>query len=590
MNSKQLQQLYPHVYEKFFQQHEVILSSPFTANLNWDIMRSYLSIWIRQKIPLRMYIGISQWSSWLELGEIIFYDLIESDFVTKSLQNSWYYNQLFQEIKKKYPNLPLKINILAECSPALALSDSFVSMILVGILYMTNKIDQNKLYDIKQKPINDILQQGDENWFVRNCIIETLSVYIAVQGRTSHMHFMSSFFDGGYPIIWFREYKKNRLKDLTVFRNFYGFRVNDLRPEIGNSYDFPYDQCLIYAWKPWVSKTLDGSHTNKLHYEQTQKELFEKIGPFLWDLPQENKPIFYKNLLQPSIEEISELYAKMISLFSMDIIYLLKQILGKNYSEQLLQRFLSILKKCNITNDIVIWTNSSEVMNFMNDLSSHLNTPQTNIAIFPEDTVIYWGCINTISPLESARKNILEFIKNYKTRTIDNTAWLIYASWLDGIETEWIKIEQDIRNKIHSWVSKKTNYKLINRDGTVYMRSYQDAIQDCNNDVLIDLIKNKIYIHGKICSSKELHSQTTTAEILSKFIEKNRNALTSKDLLPSSYTKNKNEMITKVINPFIKLIKDKCNQIIVISCNGPVTNYTIEFDLKDIKIGIIKDI
>jgi hypothetical protein len=82
-------------------------------------------------------------------------------------------------------------------------------------------------------------------------------------------------------------------------------------------------------------------------------------------------------------------------------------------------------------------------------------------------------------------------------------------------------------------------------------------------------------------------SQSATAEILSQFILNSKTSVSCKDLPTSSYTKNKNEMINKVINPFIKIVQDKLKRSISIHCSGTINNFLLEIELKEIKIGVI---
>lgn len=260
----------------------------------------------------------------------------------------------------------------------------------------------------------------------------------------------------------------------------------------------------------------------------------------------------------------------MLGSISIEILCTLKEVLGKAYSDQTLQDFLYTLNRFKLANYLTR-VSSEEFMKFVNHLESYLDIGNTNIALFPNDSTVSGGCVNIISPLESARKKITEFVTNYKpNNTTDNNVGIVYSSRLDGVETEGIKVEQDLTAGIHSLFSKKSNYKLINWDHSVFLRTYDVATQDLQNDIIVDLIKNKIYVQGRICSSAQLHSQSITCEILSYLIQNKTKTISSKDLSPSSYTKNKNEMITKVINPFIKLIQENFNKQITITCNGTV--------------------
>jgi len=71
----------------------------------------------------------------------------------------------------------------------------------------------------------------------------------------------------------------------------------------------------------------------------------------------------------------------------------------------------------------------------------------------------------------------------------------------------------------------------------------------------LDTINNKIYLRGKKLTSKELHSQTTTVDILRILLNNINKDIPNKSLPQSSYSKNKNEMLGKIVLPLISLLE-----------------------------------
>jgi hypothetical protein len=60
MNSKNLKKTYVSTYERFFLEHQVVVSTPFILNRSGDVLNNYSGVSIKQKIPLRMYMGYSR--------------------------------------------------------------------------------------------------------------------------------------------------------------------------------------------------------------------------------------------------------------------------------------------------------------------------------------------------------------------------------------------------------------------------------------------------------------------------------------------------------------------------------------------------
>jgi hypothetical protein len=63
-----------------------------------------------------------------------------------------------------------------------------------------------------------------------------------------------------------------------------------------------------------------------------------------------------------------------------------------------------------------------------------------------------------------------------------------------------------------------------------------------------------MYTKGKKLTSQDIHSQNTTVDILSQLLLSANKELSNKHFSLSSYTKNKNEMVSKIILPLKKFI------------------------------------
>jgi hypothetical protein len=76
---------------------------------------------------------------------------------------------------------------------------------------------------------------------------------------------------------------------------------------------------------------------------------------------------------------------------------------------------------------------------------------------------------------------------------------------------DWIIIEQDIKNNIWK-ISDDDLYILINNEHEQKFISYTDIEPTEQKWILLDWVKNKIYINWKILTSKDIKSATTTIE------------------------------------------------------------------------------
>ncbi|MEI6671796.1 MAG: hypothetical protein WCL02_00030 [bacterium] len=80
------------------------------------------------------------------------------------------------------------------------------------------------------------------------------------------------------------------------------------------------------------------------------------------------------------------------------------------------------------------------------------------------------------------------------------------------------------------------------------------------------MLSNKIYLNGRKLTSEDLHSQTGTVDILKILMENIGRDILNKDLPVSSYSKNKNDMLGKIVLPLIELIEKETGKKLPLIC------------------------
>jgi len=107
MNSKQLKNNYREVYESFFQKNQIVLSAPFLMTWAGDLSKSYSGITIKQKIPLRIYLGVNKNKSGrINLNEITYREKTTNNFLTTNiLEYAPHFFQLDRHINENWRNL-----------------------------------------------------------------------------------------------------------------------------------------------------------------------------------------------------------------------------------------------------------------------------------------------------------------------------------------------------------------------------------------------------------------------------------------------------------------------------------------------------
>ena len=102
------------------------------------------------------------------------------------------------------------------------------------------------------------------------------------------------------------------------------------------------------------------------------------------------------------------------------------------------------------------------------------------------------------------------------------------------------------------------------------------------------LYSGGFYIAGKKLDATQMHSQNMTVEVLSRLLENMDDEMPNSAFPLSSYTKQKNEMTSKVISPLKKIIRKKLGKDLPIICSGQLYSFTLQLKKSDIKFGVLK--
>lgn len=141
MNSKNLKKTYIQTYEQFFLENQTIISAPFVINRSGDILNNYNGVGIKQKIPLRMYIGYTRTSTkGIVINKIYHLDISEHRFIeSNAVEYAPYFTDINKELEKKYAKLMnanegIQINILSELPRGVGLGFGSILALLLAVV------------------------------------------------------------------------------------------------------------------------------------------------------------------------------------------------------------------------------------------------------------------------------------------------------------------------------------------------------------------------------------------------------------------------------------------------------------------------
>lgn len=144
-----------------------------------------------------------------------------------------------------------------------------------------------------------------------------------------------------------------------------------------------------------------------------------------------------------------------------------------------------------------------------------------------------------------------------------------------SLASQWWMVEQNINNQNYS--EHVAQWTIIYRDNKWTHRQWQydELINSSEADIMLDSINRKCFVKWAKVTSDQLKSQSTTTEILIKLLESKEWRIQNNELEPSSYSRQQNQMLWKIILPLKRLTKEIFGEELIIECHGTLR----EFDL-----------
>ena len=309
-------------------------------------------------------------------------------------------------------------------------------------------------------------------------------------------------------------------------------------------------------------------------FKTIEKNLLEK-----YSFPENS---FTKNILQTS-KTYESLNNVFVSLNSFSLYYINKIIESENKED--IKKFLDNINKIRYALSIF-----EEQIDFAEKFYSFfLNSKKynnSNIGITSGTSAVNWG-------------TFIVFYENKEADTIKNTISKMKKNYPDlqiifdskkkiNSNNFWINIEQFISQKI-LWNYSNKKWVLLKNNKKTQIIEYKN-LENLKYDILIDSIKNKIYIAWEKLTSKQIHSQSVACEILMKLINSKTWEISNQDISFWSYRENKIELNWKVILPLNKVILKKLNYNFPLKVSWEIGNYKISLGKNNLEIGVVERI
>lgn len=581
MNTKDLQKQFKNDYERLYSNSDIVTS--------WYFWFSRFPVWlgqpsnrinIKSKIPLKVYV----WLKKTKRESVVFknfaiFDIDKNKFWYKSFswinkQSDKIINFLEKILLEKKLNFWLDINVLSEVAIWHGLWFSWtVFVTLITWLYILGWIIDKKLLEDyirfkKSDEFKEILSLARK--------LELISKQENVWSTT-----MLTLSNLKSPIIYFTEYKKE-LKWLDELEN-QGYYFSNFSEKFGYEWDLwelSFDYAILYTWSLWSTSRIRQLKQSDKNYFKVYEEFFHN---------ELEKEIEWKHYISTIFDKESfyEWLNEVWSTLTLETVYIFKQIMKFGDTNQNIDLLINNINKLSSISEIVEWS-----WEFIEDFKYYFKKNSSDINeelwIMPIYSGKRWWDFLVVMRHSAWRKAFDQAVQDLKYKY--NHIQEQYVSRKDGFISEWIKLEQFVSWWEFSNHVSKDKVVYLNNQWEKYMDDYWDILKKEKTWFLLDSIWWKIYMNGIKLTSKDIKSQSTTIELFDLLLENLWEDIYNNQLSPSTYASQQNQMLWKIVMPFVKLVERNFWEKLPLTCNWSLREFYVRLETTGIKIWIIKKI
>lgn len=602
-NSESLKKHFPEVYKNLFSKCPIVVSAPGSFWWTGEYAAENGGLAILQKIPPRAYVGIEPASpNIIRVGTYTFYLPPQKKFIVSALEEPLATKLL--TLLSELPETQKKgfiLHILTETSPGCGLNTSGAFSTALALVF-------NLFYEKITPPDLNLWQKLDTQSLLSNqkfdqvfrlaWKFESIPHADAATGATVFVPFIS----GTYPVVYWtspQSWDLSTGKDTWPSRysfvdsaQYSGIRLDELFNLTKQPF-WPVDFALIYSGE---------TRTTTLTFNSTIENI-EELAEIRQNLTLVEKklanlkivPAIYtmvKNLKgNQTSDALWDMLTNPIALNSLAILFGFQEIFEKGLSQQTLRSFfkhinrnqdlLSALGLSSPVVDSICQILRSEIKDLGDDYGCATKITGGGIRGDVLFTCVYHGL----------RDQIDRVVGRLRKETRENI-FLDYASWLDGIEDEGLRLEQFLTGKIYSdFISPGSIQAKKVSAGTTISELYtldQFNKQKKQMNLLLDCLDEEIYIKGEEISSRDLPSSTMAIKVLQILLARSGKEVKNSQFPQSSYSQDRNEFQSKIASPLVKVIQKKLKKKLPLEVHGALDDFTVTLNQPPFDIYLLE--
>ena len=559
--------------EELVSRYEFVISGHFWFNRfpEW-IGSASEHISIIQKLKSKCYLGIRKVEKeWITFDSIKMYDgaeIIDYNLDKFNQQYEKAINFLENKLNLQDKNYWFEISVISECAKWewAGFTGTIMALLVSGIYYQDGKLSHEDLKNYEKfqssnlfKEINNLAHQCTiiaKDWNIGSAFLTALS-------KWSH------------PYVYITD-----MKDELNYKNVESSsEYAEQLPELFRAEHFPMETlpvcwAIIYTWQKSDSS-----------FAVRQKKFLEYFNLKYQNWLEQTDISTINSQLKLWLEKSNyyETEIRNLSNMSINILYIFEKIYKRwlqTYDIQQLKTTLNLIDE--------IYNNIEWDFDVTNDFQKSCIENGVSLDTFwfsPIYTNKYGGNYLVVFEDDSDLDVLEAVLEDMKNNYPDIRIRETYD--FDMPAKDGMVIEQDIGHNIWKEIWKDL-YVMLDNDNEQKFVSYTDINPKEQKWIFFDGVKNKIYVNGKVLTSKDIKSATTTIELFYYLLKSEDHTVKNNELWPSSFSWQQNQMDSKIINPFVKYIKKVFGKELDIECSGSLREIYITLWKTDIPIQLVK--
>ena len=597
MNSSELQKRFYTTYKEFFNTHDIVLSG--NSVLTWwaDISHGVSALRIKQKLPVKIYCGANYNNSGkITFGKMLSYTILDDVFIENSVNT--FFTHDIDEVSGFLENFLLRhgchlwvdISLLFETPPGHGLAFSGVVSVLLTFLthMLTGQLDtktlvgweffmESSLFDeiyTSSLLLSNCIWGGKGISGSSNCVVMTSGLalpMVHLSQKCTHTDMHENIIDEGTNDI-------HRCFNTILYKD---SLLNFLWKDDTTINELPIDYGVIFTGVGYRFADIEATREQRQYEEDKLKSFITNTVASL-SIPVANQAKISAIL---SFDQNEVIY-KNIDHMNLKILEGFNSLFRGIRTDSSMETFIDTIRKIGLSS--FAYQKENKVLAALQYLfHQYQGFDDEAIGVLPFNTGRIGGSLFFVMKKERSRTTINKVLK--QLRADGHIASLDYASWRDWYSSDGVRVEQYISEQIYSDYTREWDVLFTDSFGRSYSGDYDTMIQNETDGILLDTIGGRIYLQGTKLTSKEIHSQNTTINMLKLLLGNIGKEVLNSRLPSSTYSHNKNELLSKIILPIKKITKEHFGQEVSLTCSGWITEYYLRLDRDEsIRIGIIK--